>query len=118
MSKRCLYCYQPLGKGDFHPRCSQKMFGLFPPPELPYTKEAMRELAKQIVAQSVSVPGVQAKLSLRLFSEKGKQTRFTLIGLWGNYILKPPMDDYPRMAEIEDCTMNLAALCGIPTVPH
>lgn len=118
MSKRCLYCYQPLNEGDFHPGCSKKMFGLFPPPELPYTKEAMRELAKQIVAQSVSVPGVQAKLSLHLFSEKEKQARFTLVGLWGNYILKPPMAGYPHMAEIEDCTMSLAELCRIPVVPH
>ena len=119
-ANRCLYCYAPLDEGDFHPGCSRKMFGVFPPPELPYTGAAMQELAKQIVARSVSVPGVQAKLSLHLFSEKGKQkrARFTLVGLWGNYILKPPMTAYPRMAEIEDCTMHLAELCRIPAVPH
>ena len=120
----CLYCYQPLPTGnpdvktvDFHPRCSQRIFGHVTPPVLPYTLATLNELAEEIVRQHITVTGVQPKLSLELESS-GSTSRLTLVGLWGRYILKPPYEKYPEMPENEDLTMHLAALFGIATVPH
>ncbi len=44
--------------------------------------------------------------------------RFTIVGLWGGYILKPPTPDYPHLPEVEDLTMHLAAIAKIKVVPH
>jgi len=72
------------------------------------------------VRTSVSVTGVQAKLSLNLetFKESRKRSRFTLVGLWGRYVLKPPTEQYDSLPELEDLTMHLAGLFKIRTVPH
>ena len=72
----------------------------------------------------VAVTGVQPKLSLDIEKpvkqKEGQKTpqRFTIVGLWGAYILKPPTKQYPQLPELEDLTMHLAALAGIATVPH
>lgn len=120
--KKCLLCYQPLegGKIDFHTSCSRKLFGEAVPPELPFTEEQMQELALQVVRSQAAVTGVQPKLSLGLSpgKSKGDPKRFTIVGLWGNYILKPPSPDYPQLPEVEDLTMHLAAIAKIPVVPH
>ncbi len=116
---RCLYCYQLLkvGQVDFHPSCSRKMFGSATPPELPYSEEDISKLALQFIQQRVSVTGVQPKLSLDITSGR-EPKKLTIVGLWGNYILKPPSNLYPSLPENEDLVMHLAALCGISTVPH
>ena len=65
MSKRCLYCYKELdAEVDFHTSCSSRFFGSSEPPALDYTLDEMAELAKEVVQSSVTVPGVQPKLSL------------------------------------------------------
>ena len=85
---------------------------------LPYRLDQLDVLEKNIVRSSVTVPGVQAKLSLHL-AKRGKEAeRLTLVGLWGSYILKPPVDRFPQMPEIEDLTMHLARFFKIVTVPH
>ncbi len=118
MSK-CLYCYRDTAVDEFHPACAKKIFATATIPELPYSLDTMEELAKEIVVQSISVTGVQPKLSLHLSNKSKKQdSRFTLVGLWGNYILKPPTKKYPFMPEVEDLTMHLAELFKIPVVPH
>jgi serine/threonine-protein kinase HipA len=106
--------------GDYHKSCVKKFFGTARPPLLPYALDDLEELAEEIIRQSVSIPGVQAKLSLHLFSDnpRKQEPRLTLVGLWGNFILKPPANPWPAMPEIEDCTMHLAELFRIPTVPH
>lgn len=116
---RCLYCYQLLeaGQVDFHPSCSRKMFGSATPPELPYSEEDISRLALQFIQQRVSVTGVQPKLSMDITSGR-EPKKLTIVGLWGNYILKPPSNLYPSLPENEDLVMHLAALCGIGTVPH
>ncbi len=88
---KCLYCYQPLGEGltDFHPQCSNRMFGTAIPPILPYTKADIESLALEVVRSQVTITGVQPKLSVDLEKEKGGEKRFTIVGLWGGYILKP-----------------------------
>jgi len=42
----------------------------------------------------------------------------TIVGLWGQYILKPQSDQYPALPENEDLTMHLAELAGIKTASH
>jgi len=118
---RCLFCYQELKEKqtDFHPECSRKIFGSTFPPILPYTRENLSELAEQVIRSQTTITGVQPKLSLDL-DNKSKNTphRFTIVGLWGKYILKPQTDMYPQLPENEDLTMHLAEIAGIRTVPH
>ena len=122
MNQRCLYCYQPLRKDerDFHTSCSKKMFGVSVPPELPYSEENMVELAEQVIQSSTTITGVQSKLSLHLASseEPNHPKRFTIVGMWGGYILKPPTTNYPHLPEVEDLTMHLANIAKIRVVPH
>ncbi|MGI6572178.1 MAG: HipA domain-containing protein [Fermentimonas sp.] len=122
MSKRCLYCYKELdAEGDFHPSCSTHFFGIPKPPTLDYTMSEMLELAKEVVENSVTVPGVQPKLSLGFIKDvlqDGNKGRLTVVGaLGGNYILKPQNETFPQMPENEHLTMRMAELCGIFVVP-
>lgn len=118
----CLYCYQKLENGeiDFHQACSKIMFGSKTAPELPYTEDDLEPLAKQIIQSQTTITGVQAKLSLHLGSndKEANERRFTIVGLWGGYILKPPTNEYPQLPEVEDLTMRLAELVKIKTSPH
>lgn len=121
MSK-CLFCYQALAANehDFHSSCSKKIFGQASPPALPYTEEDLEPLAKEVIQSQTAVTGVQAKLSLHITGNKkeGTDSRFTIVGLWGGYILKPPTALYPELPEVEDVTMHLAQLAKIKTAPH
>lgn len=118
---KCLYCYKELGEGerDFHKSCSRKIFGTSSVPELPYTRENLTDLAKQVIRSQTTLTGVQAKLSLDI--NKGKKNeagRFTIVGLWGRYILKPQTDRFVHLPELEDLTMHLAELAKMLVVPH
>jgi serine/threonine-protein kinase HipA len=121
MSNNCLYCYKPLnGESDFHKKCSLDFFGTTQPPVIPYSINEMAELAKDVVARSVTVPGVQPKLSLSLVKETrdGSNFRLTVVGaLGGNYILKPPSEKYPEMPQNEHLTMRIAESFNISVVP-
>lgn len=119
---RCLYCYKPLNETevDYHPSCCKKIFGTTTPPLLPYSEDQLEELAQKIVSSQVTITGVQPKLSLHLepTSKDTPQSRLTIVGLWGSYILKPPTSTYPELPEVEDLTMHLAAIAKIKVVPH
>ena len=99
MIKRCLYCYTALNENeiDFHAGCSKKIFGQPVPPELPYTENNLEDLAKQVIQSQMTVTGVQPKLSLHITKgvNKNDPRRFTIVGLWGGYILKPASAHYP-----------------------
>ncbi len=120
MNKKCLYCYQPLGESenDFHVKCAKRIFGTAQAPVLGYSLSQMQELAKEVVQNQVTVPGVQAKLSFHFEPKRGEDNRLTLVGVWGNYILKPPTTQFANLPENEDLTMHLANLLKIKTVPH
>lgn len=119
---RCLYCYETLKDNeiDFHASCSKKIFGQSTPPELPYTEMQMKSLALQVVKSQMTVTGVQPKLSLELAPSENKNEpkRFTIVGLWGGFILKPPTPNFKQLPEVEDLTMHLAAIAKIKVVPH
>lgn len=122
MSNRCLYCYQFLKDTEtgFHSSCSKKMFGVPIPPVLPYSENNLEELAAQVIQSHTTITGVQPKLSLHLASaeQPNLAKRFTIVGMWGGFILKPPSIYYPQLPEVEDLTMHLASLARIKVVPH
>lgn len=118
---KCLYCYKELNEGekDFHKACSKKIFGTQSVPELPYTRDNLTELAKQVLCSQTTLTGVQAKLSLDINkSGENRTDRFTVVGLWGQYILKPQTDRFVHLPELEDLTMHLAELAKLQVVPH
>ena len=118
---KCLYCYKPLSEGekDYHKKCARKIFDSNVVPELPYTRDNIKELAKKIITASTTVTGVQAKLSLDISrGVNGGHQRFTIVGLWGRFILKPQTDRFSNLPENEDLIMHLAEEVGIKTVPH
>ncbi|HXK82573.1 MAG TPA: HipA domain-containing protein [Bacteroidales bacterium] len=118
---KCLYCYENLDKEiDFHPKCAKHFFGSKTAPILNYSLNQINDLAKQVVEQSVSVPGVQAKLSISLIKSITEESNFrlTIVGaMGGNYILKPPSEHFQEMPENEHLTMRIAESFGIKTVP-
>ena len=118
---KCLYCYKHLADGevDYHKSCARKIFESTTVPVLPYTRVNIKELAQEIVSASTTVTGVQAKLSLDITrGHAGEPQRFTIVGLWGRFILKPQTDRFANLPENEDLTMHLAEAAGIKTVPH
>lgn len=118
---KCLYCYKALSEGekDFHGSCAKKIFGFPNAPELPYSRENLSDLAKHVIRSQTTLTGVQAKLSLDINKGgKNEAARFTIVGLWGRYILKPQTDQFAHLPELEDLTMHLAELAKIQVVPH
>lgn len=118
--KKCLSCYKELAENeiDFHSKCSKKIFGSINPPSIDFDSKQLEELAKELIVKSVTVTGVQPKLSLNLISDINKQSRFTIVDLEGNYILKPASKEYIDLPENEDLTMHLAELVKIKTATH
>jgi serine/threonine-protein kinase HipA len=96
------------------------MFGNMDQPELPYTQKQILELGEKVIRSQIAVTGVQPKVSIDIEPiEKSRRSRkFTIVGLWGGYILKPPSEHYINLPEVEDLTMHLANLVKINTVPH
>lgn len=107
------------GEVDYHKSCARKIFESAVVPALPYTRNNIKELAREIVTASTTVTGVQAKLSLDIArGGKNEPQRFAIVGLWGRFILKPQTDRFANLPENEDLTMHLAEAAGIKVVPH
>ncbi|MFZ4522693.1 MAG: HipA domain-containing protein [Bacteroidales bacterium] len=121
---KCLYCYQEIDATvavDYHPECIKAFYGTTFAPALPYRLDEMEKLAKEAVELSVTVPGVQPKLSLGWIKSKladGHNGRLTIMNaLDGLYILKPQNPQYNQMPENEHLSMKLAELFKIDVVP-
>lgn len=113
----CLFCYQPVESGEYHSKCSKKFFETTQVPTLELDQEKLNQLATITVNERLALTGVQPKISLSLNEEQGNK-RLTLVGLWGDYILKPQSTEYAFMPEVEDLTMHLAKLFKIETANH
>ncbi|MGM7552883.1 HipA domain-containing protein [Myroides odoratimimus] len=113
----CLFCYKPVETGEYHTACSKKFFSTTQVPILELDKEKIDKLAQITVNERLALTGVQPKISLSLNSENGSK-RLTLVGLWGDYILRPQSPDFAFMPEVEDLTMHLAKLFKIETAQH
>ena len=123
MSK-CLYCYLEIDTKDtcdYHPKCIKAFYGTTVAPALPYRLDEMEKLAKEAVELSVTIPGVQPKLSLGLIKsalDDGQNGRLTILdALEGFYILKPQNTKHKQMPENEHLSMKLAELFKIDVVP-
>jgi len=121
---KCLYCYKKLDAndiGDYHPKCIKAFYGTKSAPALPYRLDEMEKLAKEAALLSVTVPGVQPKLSLGWIKntlENRRNGRLTIMdALEGLYILKPQNTQYEQMPENEHLSMKLAELFKIEVVP-
>lgn len=120
---KCLHCYEELAKGkiDYHLSCAKKFFNQKNVPILPYDLSEMEKLAKEAALISITVPGVQPKLSLGWIKDEiddGHNGRLTIMdALEGQYILKPQNKSYPEMPENEHLSMKLAELFNIDVVP-
>lgn len=116
---RCLYCYEMLDNEiDYHEKCSRLFFGTKIPPTIDYTLADIHKLGKNVITNSITVPGVQTKLSLNLEKVQQNADKLTIVGLWGNYILKPQSQDYKELPENEDLTMHLASIFKLNVVEH
>ncbi len=111
---KCYRCMQPLHKGEknIHDACKKNFWPLHQDFVLPFTKEEVAQIARENVMARVTVPGVQPKISLAVSGAEHTE-RVTIVGaLEGDYILKPPHDDFPELPEIEGLSMHLAKACG------
>jgi serine/threonine-protein kinase HipA len=121
---KCLYCYEPIkpseGTKNYHKACCKKFFGQAYEPVFDYNASAINELAKQYLQASTGVTGVQAKLSLSWYKKQAANSvkKLTIVGLYGDFILKPQSNYYASLPELEHCTMMMAKVCGLQTVPH
>ncbi len=114
-SNRCLICMEDFASNEslYHKHCAQELFGFSQTPIVEVTIADLEELALQQINQSLTLTGVQKKLSLSSKNE-AKEKRLTVVGLDSQFILKPPTEDYPEMVEIEHLSMKLARLLKIP----
>lgn len=114
----CLCCGKPLKNNDvngWHESCIKKFFGLTSIPEINLDKNSLESLVLENVHQGLTVPGVQKKLSLHLSVEK-KHNRLTIVDYPTGYILKPQVEEYDSLPELEWVSMKMAHSIGIATV--
>lgn len=117
----CLCCGKPLCAEElsagWHKSCIKKFFGTSEMPEIKIDEQTLDLLAKESTNKGYTVPGVQKKLSLHLFSEQG-HPRLTLVNYPTGYILKPQVPEFASLPEAEQLVMSMADTAGISTVPH
>ena len=117
----CLCCGKPLrlenAQSGWHKSCIRKFFGTAELPEIAIDENTLEILATESTNKGYTVPGVQKKLSLHLFSEKSKP-RLTLVNYPTGYILKPQVTEFESLPEAEQLVMCMADAAGISTVPH
>jgi serine/threonine-protein kinase HipA len=117
--KKCLGCYLPLKSGTYHSSCSKKLFGTDKPPEVNFGVSELEEMAKQSLSRHLGITGVQPKISVNLErQQENPKHRLMIVGLWGDFILKPPTKQFPDMSVVEDATMHMAEVVGITTARH
>lgn len=116
----CLCCGKPLRTKEetgWHKACIKHFFMTETLPEIEIDEQALTQLATETIQKGYTVPGVQKKLSLHLFSQM-KKPRLTLINYPSGYILKPQVEEFDSLPEAEQLVMTMADSIGISTVPH
>ena len=117
----CYCCGKPLpsenARSGWHKSCIKRFFGTTALPEISIDEKTLERLAAESINKGYTVPGVQKKLSLHLFSEKGNP-RLTLVNYPTGYILKPQVAEFEALPEAEQLVMTMADTAGISTVPH
>ena len=116
----CLCCGKSLRTKEetgWHKACIKHFFMTETLPEIEIDEQALTQLATETIQKGYTVPGVQKKLSLHLFSQT-KKPRLTLINYPSGYILKPQVEEFDSLPEAEQLVMTMADSIGISTVPH
>lgn len=117
----CLCCGKPLRtentNSGWHKSCIKRFFGTAELPEIAIDEKTLELLATESTNKGYTVPGVQKKLSLHLFSDESKP-RLTLVNYPTGYILKPQVAEFEALPEAEHLVMCMADIAGISTVPH
>ena len=116
----CLCCGKPLrteNETGWHKACIKRFFMTETLPEIDIDEQALTQLATESIQKGYTVPGVQKKLSLHLFSQT-KKPRLTLIDYPSGYILKPQVEEFDSLPEAEQLVMTMADSIGISTVPY
>ena len=117
----CYCCGKPLQSEDarsgWHKSCIKKFFGTVELPEIAIDEKTLGLLAIESTNKGYTVPGVQKKLSLHLFFEKGNP-RLTLVNYPTGYILKPKVAEFEALPEAEQLVMTMAEAVRISVVPH
>ena len=116
----CLCCGKPLEKSTeqngWHRNCIKNFFGTKELPEIEIDEQTLEHLATENTNKGYTVPGVQKKLSLHLFSDNN-HPKLTLVNYPTGYILKPQTEEYETLPEAEYLVMQMAKQVGIKTVP-
>lgn len=116
----CLCCGKPLKVDDgsgWHQSCVKRFFSTTVIPEIEIDEKMLVQLTTESIQKGYTVPGVQKKLSLHLFSRE-KIPRLTLVNYPTGYILKPQVEQFEALPEAEQLVMSMAEIVGITTVPH
>lgn len=114
---KCYFCYGETQTERYHAKCCKKFFGIPILPEIVLDKRLLLKLAEQTINERIAITGVQPKLSVALKPDT-EGNRLTIVGLWGNFILKPQHQGYSHMPENEDLTMHLAQHFKLSTCDH
>ena len=114
---RCLACYEEIDHPGIHESCSKRIFGTTAPPSLESIGQELEKQAQVFLEKKLAITGVQRKLSLHL--EHKNSERFTILSaMGGNFILKPPSDEFDELPELEDVSMHLAKIVGLEVAQH
>ena len=92
-------------ESGWHKSCIQRFFATAELPEIAIDEAAFEALATESTNKGYTVPGVQRKLSLHLFSE-GDTPRLTLVNYPTGYILKR------RFRNLKRCRRLNTLLCA------
>jgi serine/threonine-protein kinase HipA len=133
MMKKCLFCYGPIPSDweyELHQTCSRQLFGSRVPIEIHVDLADIRALAMNYLEDRKSITGIQPKFGLGIDrtlvtskkSRKILQHPVTILGgmadIPGDYIFKPPSEEFPSLPEVEDLCMHLSQICRISTATH
>ncbi len=116
----CLCCGKSLkseNESGWHKACIRHFFSTEILPEIQIDNSALTKLVTENINKGYTIPGVQKKLSLHLFSDTDNP-RLTLVNYPTGYIMKPQMEQFEALPEAEQLVMSMADAVGIITVPH
>jgi serine/threonine-protein kinase HipA len=114
--KYCPITYEQIPETEFYSQRGLKLLSpaltMLNPLQLSAEEQRQESMAR---TGKMSIQGVQKKLSAVL---KIKQSHFEIVDKGGQYILKPPSNDYPELPQNEAITMTLAAQIGLDVPVH
>lgn len=115
VSEYCLCCFERLAVRDklLHPSCAQLVFDDPVAPLLPIHPDDMDQWVLVPISQQATQTGVQEKVSASLVRDKENSARLTIVGAFGDYILKPPPKKLPMLCVMEQLVMRLAKEVGL-----